>query len=71
MSETAPASDIHPDVLELAQAIVDETKKLVAGVESLDANVWLSSADKIDRLNDQLQNLIIPAPKSTSTKKSN
>lgn len=68
MSETASAYDIHPDVLDLAQKIVDETRVLVAGVESLDATRWLTSANKIDQLNDQLQALIIPTPPK-STKK--
>lgn len=75
MSETAPASDIHPDVTELAQKIVDKVNELVSGVETLDANNWLQSADEIDILNQQLQALIIkapaesaPAPKTTSKK---
>lgn len=59
---TAPASDIHPDVLDLAQKIVDETEKLVADVETLDASKWLTHADKLDSLNKQLQGLLIPAP---------
>jgi hypothetical protein len=72
MSESAPAQDIHPDVLELAQKIADETAKLVQGVETLDAANWLSSADKIDALNSQLQALIITVPaKATTTKKAN
>jgi hypothetical protein len=72
MSDTASASDIHPDVLELAQKIADETAKLVQGVETLDAANWLSSADKIDALNSQLQALIIPTTtKATTTKKAN
>lgn len=59
---TSSASDIHPDVLDLAQAIADETTKLVADVETLDANKWLAHADKIDALNSQLQALLIPTP---------
>lgn len=71
MSETAPASEIHPDVLELAQKICDEAAELVEGVETLDANNWLDHADKIDALNSQLQHLIIPAPeKETKSAKS-
>lgn len=57
-----PASDIHPDVLDLAQDIVNKTNELVAGVESLDANNWLTKADEIDALNSQLQALLIEAP---------
>jgi hypothetical protein len=70
VTQTSPASDIHPDVLDLAQAITDEVNTLVAGVESLDANKWLTSADKIDALNSQLQALIIPTPSETTTKSS-
>lgn len=69
--ETAPASDVHPDVVELAQQIVDMTHELVSAVETLDANNWLSYADKLDALNSQLQSLIIEKPvakKSTSSK---
>jgi hypothetical protein len=60
MNQNAPASEIHPDVADLAQRIVDEVNKLVAGVETLDANNWLESADVIDRLNQQLQAILIP-----------
>lgn len=59
MSNTAPASEIHPDVLHLTQQIVDKVNKLVSGVETLDANNWLALADEIDALNNQLQALII------------
>ena len=73
MTQNAPASEIHKDVAELAQAIVDETEKLVADVETLDANKWLVHADKLDVLNQQLQGLLIPVPaeepKSTPTSK--
>ena len=67
---TSPASEIHPDVLKLAQSIVDEVDKLVSGVESLDANKWLESADKIDSLNSQLQNLLIPTLSERKSTKS-
>jgi hypothetical protein len=67
MTETAPASDIHPDVLGLAQQITDKVDELVQGVESLDANNWLSLADDIDALNSQLQALIIPTPPKETT----
>ena len=70
MTETAPASDIHPDVLNLAQQIVDEVSALVASVETLDATVWLTHADKIDSLNNQLQALLIPHTPSQSHKTS-
>jgi hypothetical protein len=74
MTETAPASDIHPDVANLAQQIVDETNEMIAGVETLDASNWLSHADKIDSLNKQLQGLLIPVPpsetKASTSKKS-
>lgn len=64
-TENQSALDIHPDVLDLAQSIVDEVKLLVAGVETLDAGKWLTHADKIDSLNEQLQSLlIVPKPKS-------
>jgi hypothetical protein len=56
---TELASAIHPDILKLAQQIVDETEALVSDVETLDANKWLSHADKLDSLNHQLQNLLI------------
>jgi len=68
MSETAPASEVHPDILNLAQQIVDKVNDLVAGVESLDANNWLSLADDIDSLNNQLQGLLVEAPAKSSTK---
>lgn len=76
MTETAPASEIHPDMLNLAQQIVDKVNELVAGVESLDANNWLSLADDIDALNSQLQALLVEVPaksssKSTTSQKSN
>ena len=64
MSETVSASNIHPDVLDLAQQIADKVHELVAGVESLDANNWLSIADEIDTLNNQLQALLVEAPAS-------
>lgn len=72
MTETKPASDIHPDVLQLAQKIVDRVDDLVLGVESLDANNWLQAADDIDSLNQQLQALLIDTPvvhKSTTSSK--
>jgi hypothetical protein len=68
MTETAPATDVHPDILNLAQQIVDKVNELVAGVESLDANNWLSIADDIDSLNNQLQGLLVEAPAKSSTK---
>jgi len=67
MTDTAKASDIHPDVLKLAQQITDRVNDLVLGVESLDANNWLTAADDIDKLNSQLQSLIIPAPPASTT----
>ena len=63
MSEApVPASDIHPDVLDLASKIVAKVDQLVAGVETLDANNWLKYADQIDSLNQQLQALLLPPP---------
>lgn len=53
------AAAIHPDVLAIAQEIVNETHALVLDVETLDANKWLTHADKIDSLNTQLQSLLI------------
>lgn len=58
---TTPAAEIHPDVLKLAQDIVDETEALVSDVETLDANKWLAHADKLDTLNQQLQALLLPS----------
>ena len=55
-----PASDIYPDVLNMAQDLVDMVNELVEGVETLDANNWLAQADKIDSLNAQLQALLLP-----------
>jgi hypothetical protein len=68
VTDTVPASDIHPDVLNLAQQISDKANELVAGVESLDANNWLSLADDIDTLNSQLQGLLVEAPAKSSAK---
>jgi hypothetical protein len=63
-----PASDLHPDVLALVQQISDEAGKLVAGIETLDANNWFPHADKIDSLNNQLQSLMIATPTPTASK---
>ena len=63
------AAEIYPDVADLAQKIVDKTNELVTGVESLDANNWLSLADDIDSLNSQLQALLIPVPPEHSSHK--
>lgn len=65
MSETVPASDIHPDVLELCQKISDAANELVLQVESMDGNQWLASADKIDSLNNQLQAMLVAKPATT------
>jgi outer membrane murein-binding lipoprotein Lpp len=65
---TTPASDIHADVLDLAQKIVDKVNELVANVETLDANKWLGLADDIDALNNQLQALLIETPEKPSAK---
>lgn len=65
MTETVPASDIHPDVLELAQKISDLAKELTVQVETLDANNWLSIADQIDQVNSQLQSMLVEKPKQT------
>lgn len=63
------ASDIHPDVLQLTQKIVDKVNELVAGVETLDANNWLDKADDIDKLNEQLQAMLLPPqPQKRTTK---
>jgi len=67
MSQNAPASEIYPDVADLAQQIVDKVKELVAGVETLDANNWLSLADQIEALNLQLQAVLVPAPETSET----
>lgn len=69
-SEPVLASEIHPDVLALAQQISDEASQLVSGVETLDANNWLAHADKIDALNNQLQALLLPPPPPTAKSKS-
>jgi len=60
-SQPVAASTIHPDVLHLAQQIVDETRLMVEKVETLDANQWFPHADKIEQLNTQLQGLLLPA----------
>ena len=65
MTETVPASDIHPDVLSLAQKISDAASELVAQVETLDANNWLKYADEIDSLNSQLQAMLVAKPQSS------
>lgn len=62
---TTPASDIHPDVLDLAQQITDKVNELVDQVETLDGNNWLNLADQIDALNNQLQDLLLPTPETT------
>lgn len=67
MTETAPASEVNPDVLNLTQRIVDKVNELVAGVESLDANNWLSLADEIDSLNNQLQAMIVAKPTTSQS----
>lgn len=51
--------ELHPDVADLVKQLVREVDKLVAGVETLDANNWLKSADKIDSLNEQLKNIVL------------
>ena len=61
---TTPASDIHPDVLDLAQQITDKVNELVDQVETLDGNNWLNLADQIDALNNQLQDLLLPTPET-------
>jgi hypothetical protein len=68
MTETVLASDIHPDVLQIAQKIGNEVADLLAGIETLDANNWLKHADVIEELNLQLQSLLIVKPKNTSEK---
>lgn len=67
MSENVPASEIHPDVLAICQKIADAAEDLVIKIETLDANQWLASADKIDSLNNQLQSMLIAKP-ATSKK---
>lgn len=57
-------SDINDDVRDLAQRIVDKVDELVAAVETLDGNKWLTLADQIDALNFQLQNVLVPETKS-------
>ena len=69
MTETVPASEIHPDVLELAQKIADLTHELVLQVETLNAENWLTLADKIDAANSQLQALLISTPKKSAKEK--
>ena len=81
MTQTVPASDIHPDVLQLVQKITDKVDQLVDAVESLDANNWLTYADDIDAMNAQLQAMLVAAPepkeaeskssKSTTSQKAN
>lgn len=57
---TEKASDIHPDVLNLAQQIADKTNEMIEQVESLDAQKWFPIANDIEQLNNQLQNLLLP-----------
>jgi len=65
MTEPAvPASDIHPDVLDLAQKISDKTADLLDAVESQDNNTVKTLVDEVDALNSQLQNLLIEPKKS-------
>ena len=52
-------SGVNADVKALALQIVEETNALIAGVETLDANNWLSHADKLESLNGQLQALVV------------
>lgn len=56
---------MNEDVKALAQQIADETAKLVAAIETLDANQWLTHADKLDSLNSQLQGLITESQSSS------
>lgn len=65
---TEKASDVHPDVLNLAQQIADKTDALLEQVESLDAQKWFPIANEIEQLNDQLQNLLLPGRKEKTEK---
>lgn len=66
---TSAVADLHPDVVKLAQQIVDEVEALVADVETLDANKWLAHADKIDSLNVQLQSMLVATPEKPAAQK--
>jgi len=67
MSETATAYELHPDVLDLVQQISDKVSELVDAVETLDGNKWLHIADEIDKLNSQLQEMLVAKPPEQST----
>jgi hypothetical protein len=60
-SKPVAASDIAPDILDLASQIAKLVEELVSAVETLDGNKWLGYADKILNLNDQLQELLVPS----------
>jgi len=66
MTETpVPASDVHPDVLELAQKITDKVNDLLDGVDGQNFDSVRTAADQLDALNEQLQNLLVEPKKST------
>jgi hypothetical protein len=60
-SQSVAASDVAPDILDLASQIAKLVEELVSAVETLDGNKWLGYADKILNLNDQLQELLVPS----------
>jgi hypothetical protein len=60
-SQSVAASDVSPDILNLANEIAGLVVELVSAVETLDGNKWLGYADKILNLNDQLQELLVPS----------
>jgi hypothetical protein len=60
-SQSVAASDVSPDILNLANKIAGLVEELVSAVETLDGNKWLGYADKILNLNDQLQELLVPS----------
>lgn len=60
--EPQSASDVHPDVLQLAQQITDKVDELLNQVETLDANKWFAIANQIESLNGQLKGLLVTPP---------
>jgi len=59
-----PASDVHPDVLELAQKITDKVNDLLDGIDAQNFDSVRTAGEQIDALNAQLQNLLVEPKKS-------
>lgn len=65
----APVREMYPDVADLAQKICNKVEELADAVETLDGTKWLGITDQILNLNDQLQELLVPAPEPESSDK--